>query len=295
MITICFLCGSAPTALSSNVFVRVKHYISRTLKFIAFFYLSFPFAYVIAAALIFDVPARSCVRMLLSPLFIIVSLIAMVAGYGLWEMRRWAWHGFFATNIVVTYLNAIVVQDYSESHHKLLAFLFSMTCVALVLLRVAREIRVPYFFPKIRWWESNPRYRLAVPALILRKDGTPLEGQILDLSITGCFVKLRQDMQADEQVQIKFTVFKLELDCSGVVVWRSTSTVTHPKGIGIKFGELQRPQKRALRLITRRLKQIASFYRSSRYLMNPEEFTKKLDELENRSLDRSGERLKTGS
>jgi hypothetical protein len=264
----------------------VKHYTSQTLKLIAFFYLSFPIIYVILSALIFDVPARSCVRMLLSPLFIIISIFAMISGYGLWEMKRWAWHVFFAANVVIVYLNAIVVQDYSESHHKLLAFLFSL-CLALgTLLRVAREVRVPYFFPKIRWWESNPRYRLGVPALLLRKDGAPLDGQILDLSMSGCFVKLRHDVNPDELVQIKFTVFKQDVDCQGVIVWRSKSTVTHPKGVGIKFGPLERPQKRVLRLITRRLKQIAAFYRTARYLMNQEDFIKRLEEMENSSIDR---------
>ncbi len=287
-----FLCGSRVTDSSSNVIIGVKHYISKTLKLIAFVYLGFPIAYVIFAALIFDVPARSCVRMLLSPLFVIVSVAAIIAGYGLWEMKRWAWHFFFLANVFIVYLNAIVVQDYSESHHRLLAFLSSLCVVGGVLYRVAREVRVPYFFPKIRWWESNPRYRLAVPALLLRKDGTPLDGQILDLSMTGCFVKLRHEVSADELVQVKFNVFKQDLDVQGVIVWRSKSTVTHPKGVGIKFGTLERPQKRALRLITRRLKQIANFYRTSRYLMNQEDFIKRLEEMENRSFDN---RLRTGS
>ena len=55
------------------------------------------------------------------------------------------------------------MKDYSESHHKL----FGIRCltadggVCFFACELAKP-RVPYFFPKIRWWESDPRYRLAV-------------------------------------------------------------------------------------------------------------------------------------
>jgi hypothetical protein len=64
------------------------------------------------------------------------------------------------------------------------------------------------------------------------------------------------------------------------VVWRTQSTVTHPKGVGIKFRLESKQQRRVLRQITTRLRKIASLYRRSRYLMSQDEFLKRLDELE---------------
>jgi Tfp pilus assembly protein PilZ len=265
----------------------MKRYTSRFLKSVALFYMTFPIAYVVIAALVFDMPGASCVHLLLSPFFYAVSLIAVISGWGLWEMHRWAWYLFGFSNLLIIYQTALVMNQYSESHHRLIGFIVSVLTILSVFLRVSKEVRVPYFFPKIRWWESDPRYRLAVRSEITRKvSEEKLSGEILDLSTTGCFIKTRIDLKTDEPIQLQFELFKLLVKVDGVVVWRSESTVTHPKGVGVKFSSSERPTKRHLRLMTKRLKKIAHFYRSSRYLLNQDEFLRQLGELENRSFEK---------
>lgn len=266
----------------------MKSYTTRVLKAVALGYMAFPVVYLILVALLFDIPFRDCARLLLSPLFYLLCVISVVSGYGLWEMRRWAWYVFLVANVLICYSNALLVSNYSQSHHKILAYTVACLILLGVLKRVAQEVRVPYFLPKIRWWESNPRYRLTVPVQITRADGGSIAGEILDLSLGGCFIKLRSEVLQDENLMVNFTVFGQPIQGPGVVVWRTQSTVTHPKGVGVKFGNLTRPQRKALKAITQRLKKIASLYRSSRYLMSQEEFIKRLDELQNASLDVAG-------
>jgi hypothetical protein len=258
----------------------VKRYISKTLKLIAGVYLSFPVAYILMAAVLFDIPAKACMRVLLNPFYYLISAFAVAAGYGIWEMRRWAWYILAAANVLIVYGNAILATEFGENHHKLLAFVASLAIIAGVMYRVAREIRVPYFFPKIRWWESNPRYRLSVPVKLSRKGGGQLDAEILDLSMGGCFVKMRHELSQDETVGLSFTAFGYFMKCDGVVVWRTESTVTHPRGAGIKFAALDRQQKRKLKLINYKLRKIAALYRKSRYLLNQDEFLKRLQEIE---------------
>lgn len=257
----------------------MKRYTSRFLKSVALLYLGFPFFYILLCALLFDIPLQSCLRVLLSPFYYLLSILAVTVGYALWEVRRWGWYAFVVTNVLIAYENAVLVNEYGETHHKLLSFLASLAFLLVVSYRVGKEIRVPYFFPKIRWWESNPRYRLSVPAKISRV-GNELEGQILDLSLGGCFLKIRGDVAQDEYVTLNFQVFGFDVQCQGVVVWRTQSTVTHPKGVGVKFTQLNRPQRRVLRQVNQRLRKIAALYRSSRYLLNQEEFLKRLQEIE---------------
>ncbi len=266
----------------------MKQYSSRLLKSIAQFYLFFPVTHLVFIGLLFDIPAASCLRILLSPFYIILSVIAVFAGYGLHEMRKWGWYVFVVANVLIGYTNATVVQDYSTSHHKVIVFILSILILLFVIFRVAREVRVPYFFPKIRWWESNPRYRLSVPVKIIRNVQNTLDGEILDISIGGCFVKLRSDAAQDEMILLKYKVFGIELNCQGIVVWRTGSTVTHPKGVGVKFVNIDKETKKALKMVTRRLKKIAMLYRTSRYMLNQDEFIKKLEELE------SPDNVKTG-
>src|SRR5690606_14340944 len=123
----------------------------------------------------------------------------------------------------------------------------SILIIAGIVYRVGREVKVPYFLPRIRWWESNPRYRLAVAVEIIRDNGAKIEGEILDLSLQGCFVKLQENVRNNEFVTADFELFGERVQCSGSVVWRTESSITHPKGIGIKFGPLPRNQRRVLR------------------------------------------------
>jgi hypothetical protein len=262
----------------------VKQYTTRFLKSVAVLYMGFPAVYIIFAALLFDVPANQCVRLLLSPSYYLLSAMAIVAGYGLWEMRRWGWYVFLISNIFVAYTNAVVVSEYGETHHKVIAFILSILFLVLLIFRVSKEVRVPYFLPRIRWWESNPRYRLSVPVQVTRKDQPPFQAEILDLSMGGCFIKLRNDVAMDEVVSVQFNVFGAPIQVIGTVVWRTQSTVTHPKGVGLKFGSIPRIQRRTLKAVCQRLKKLSSFYRSSRYLMNQDDFAKRFDEMQSANL-----------
>ena len=273
--------------------MSMKRYTSPFLKTVALMYMAFPIAYVTLAAMVFDIPIASCVRLLLAPSYYIVSIVAVLAGYGLWEMYRWSWHLFIASGFFIGYETAVVMNQFSETHHKVLAFIVSIVGIIGVAMRVSREVRVPYFFPKIRWWESNPRYRLAVPVEIYRNvTGEKINGEILDVSLSGCFVKVRGDLKTDEPVRVRFQVFRLPVEAEGVIVWRSQSTVTHPKGVGVKFMSYQRPNKRSLRMITKRLKQIANFYRTSRYLLSQEDFLKKLEQIESEDFGKKKVQIK---
>lgn len=259
----------------------MKRYISKFLKPVALLYMVLPLVYIPGSAVVFNVPAAACGAVLLSVKYYLLSLMAASVGYGLWEMKRWAWYWFIAVNVFLVYQNALMAFHYGESHHPVLAFQFSLGMVLAMVYWVSHEVRVPYFFPRIRWWESDPRFRLSVPVVITRGQGSAsLAGDILDLSLGGCFIKLRAELAQDEVVRLAFTVFGIPIDCEGVIVWRSRSTVTTPKGVGIKFSRLSRSRKRTLRMINHRLKKISTLYRRSRYLLNQEEYVRRLEELE---------------
>jgi uncharacterized membrane protein (DUF2068 family) len=268
---------------------QVKQYTTRFYKAIALFFLSAPILQVLIAAVFFDIPLHLCVSILLSPFYYVVTFIAVIAGYGLWETQRWSWYCFVLAQALIIYENAVFVSNYGESHHKVFAFIFYLLVQALFFVRVGEEIRVPYFFPKIRWWESNPRLKLSVPATLVRASGLEISGSILDLSVMGCFLKTKDELQLNEKVTLKSNLYGQDLSCTGSIVWCAQTSVTHPHGVGIKFDLLPKPQRRVLRLITHRLKRISAFYRRSRYLMSQDEFIAELDRLEKHKLEDSSQ------
>lgn len=258
----------------------MKEYTTRFLKSVAIFYIGFPLFYILISALFFDIPGSSLLRILLSPTYYILSMLAVMVGYGLWEVFRWSWYLLIGVNFLIAYHNAILVNEHGTTHHKFISYLASVAVLFILSLRVSREIRVPYFFPKIRWWESNPRFKLSVPVKLTRQESEEIYGDIMDLSMAGCFIKIRADLKQHESLKLHFVIFNIPVECHGVIVWRAQSGVTTPKGIGVKFLPLSRLQKRSLRQVSHRLKRIANFYRRSRYLLNQEEFLKRLSDLE---------------
>ncbi|MBS1962701.1 MAG: PilZ domain-containing protein [Bdellovibrionales bacterium] len=260
----------------------MKEHTSRFLRATAYVYLAFPVTYLLYAALLFNLsPARSS-RIFFSFSYWALAVCGIAVGYGFREMTRWAWHVFLLNSLFVAYTNALIAIRYSESNNPFLAFLVSIALLVGLMVRLGKEIRVPYFLPKIRWWETNPRYKLSVPVRVERKD-TGFEGEILDISIGGCFIKSRNDLTQNERILSRFELFGEKLEIGGTVVWRSQSSVTHPKGVGVKFDELDKLQRKIMKAVMLHLKKISAL-QTSRNRLSPEDFNQKMAKLKNHHL-----------
>lgn len=248
------------------------------------FYWAFPVVYPLACAALFRMPWDQVFRILLSPTFYVLALMSWVIAWSLTETKAWAWHSTLAFNLLVTYNNAVWLAERGKSGHKIEVFIICCLFTLLLTMRITRELRVPYFMPRIRWWESDPRYRLVVPVQILRTNGSSIDAEILDISLSGCFVKSRQDYEEDETMILQFQIFGHPIRCAGTIVWKADSGVTHPKGIGVKFAPITQNQKRLFQAIDVRLKELSSLYSKSRYLVSEEIFFEKMAALQSQEL-----------
>lgn len=241
--------------------MNLKNYTSRPFKGIAGFYLGFPIFYLLSAAVFFDIPGRGLADLLLSPSYFLVCAVCVSAGWGLWEMRRWAWYVFLFATGMILYQNIRVLTTLAETHHKVLSFVMSSALLLGLAWQIRREVRVPYFLPRIPWWESTQTRSVIVSALLERIGASASVGQILDISLSGCFIKTKDGFSGDESVIVKFNVFGQEIDAPGRVVWMTDGGVTHPRGVGVKFNRLDRRQRRRLRVALQRLKRVNALYR----------------------------------
>lgn len=255
---------------------RMKRYSSRFLKIVALLFMSFPIVYLVFVGVLFDVPLKSIGDILFSPFYYFTCIFSFLAGYGLWEMRRWAWYLYVFSNFLIVYYSASVTIRLGETHHPILAYTFLIVVCLGTVFRIRSEVRVPYFFPKIRWWETQVHYPIAVPVTLLRDDHTQCVGEIVDLSVKGCFIKCPEDLQQDEKVNVRFDVFGQVTECRGTVVWRTPSTVTRPKGVGIKFSRLNGPRVRRITIASKRLEKIRELCRRPKSEGDAEQFLKNL-------------------
>lgn len=237
--------------------MSLKKYATSFSKIVALTYVAFPFLFCVYILFIFDVPAVKLAQILLSPLFYFVALWVVLTGYGLWEMLRWTWYVLLPSQILIAYESAVIVANYSESQTKVLSLAMTLALLVFITFRIKAELRVPYFHPRIPWWEMYPgtRMHIAVEVLRITKAQSPVvPGWILDLSHMGAFIKSPQEFLQDEKLKIRFTIHDHQIEAPGVIVWRAPSSVTHPKGIGIKFFSLDKTNRRKLRVVLSRMK-----------------------------------------
>lgn len=255
----------------------MKEHTSKFLKSIAYIYLAFPVTYLGYVMILFNISSERSMKIFFSFSFWALALLGIIVGYGLKEMTRWAWNIFLLNCLFVLYANALIAMRYSESTHPFLSFLVSTALLVSLVYQLGKEIRVPYFLPRIRWWEMNPRYKLALPVKVERTDSGFL-AEILDISLGGCFIKVRLDMEQNERILTRFSLFGEEMEVGGTVVWRSQSSVTHPKGVGVKFDRLDKDQKRVMRAAARHLKKISAV-QNLRNRISVEEFNIRMAKL----------------
>lgn len=260
----------------------MKEHTSKFLKAIAYLYLAFPVTYLGYAMILFNISSERSMKIFFSFSYWALAATGMIVGYGFKEMTRWAWNIFLINCLFVAYANALIAVRYSESTHPFLSFIVSIGLLVALMFRLGKEIRVPYFLPRIRWWEMNPRYKLVVPVKVERT-GSGLEAEILDISLGGCFIKTRLDMNQNERIRTRFSLFGEELEIGGTVVWRSQSSVTHPKGVGVKFDLLDKTQKRVMRAATQHLKKISTV-QNLRNKISVEEFNLRMAKLKSHHL-----------
>lgn len=261
----------------------MKEHTTKFLKAISYLYLAFPVSYLVYASILFNIAPDRSTKIFFSLSYWMLSLSGIAVGYGFREMTRWAWNIFLLNCLFVAYANALIAMRYSDSNNPFLAFLVSITLLIGLLFRLGNEIRVPYFLPKIRWWETNPRYKLSVPVRVERAE-SGFEGEILDISMGGCFIKTRLDMNQNERILSRFDLFGESIEIGGTIVWRSQSSVTHPKGVGVKFDELDKIQRRVMKAATQHLKKISSV-QNSRNKMSVDDFNEKMAKMKAHRLE----------
>lgn len=254
----------------------MKSFVSRSYRLVVLIYAAFPLLYPLFILFVFEITVGQLATILLSLGFWMVSIVAGITAYGLWDARRWAWYLFILLNAMITYFSAVLVTAHGNADNRLLALLGQYAIQLILLLRIRSELRVPYYIPRIRWWESNPAYKVAFHCEILSPHQDPVKGDILDFSYLGCFVRTMGHFRQNELISVKVNLFGQAFLLPAYVVWRAGEAVTHPKGVGLKFLSRKRGERRALLAAHKRFREIFRLFASSRYLYSPEEFNERL-------------------
>jgi hypothetical protein len=122
-----------------------------------------------------------------------LNVLLLMSGLALIRVRTW-------THMLAS-VTLVLVLIYNIATWEKLLFLGPATFGLMVLASLiaaavlySREFRKPYFNPRLRWWETSPRYQARLSVRITHaSEGDTHPAEILDVSRSGLFVAIESN------------------------------------------------------------------------------------------------------
>lgn len=165
--------------------------------------------------------------------FALVVGLQPLAGLAIWAVKGWSYPVFLVAYTVqsyLTYQNHVRFPDVLGLGALLAIFALNISVVGFFL---QRAVRAPYFDPRLRWWESKPRYLVNYEVALTVLD-QKFKGMITDLSEGGVFIASpSQEPTMGADIRIEFSTPNGNHKFSGRVVH-----IRDRKGFGVQFDAL---------------------------------------------------------
>lgn len=181
---------------------------------------------------------------------IIILCLYPVCSIGLYSVRKWGWWVFLGGSIALIVYN-VVVYLISPMYNIVLLVIFNVGLAVVAGIFFRKHIIAPYFNPRLRWWESDPRYRLEIAVYIVA-GAERIGGEALDISESGCLVSLDKTLELGNIYPISIRCMDHQVDLQGRVMRRS-STGESPDRYGMMFVKRDKDQKRDIDSLIRDL------------------------------------------
>jgi len=170
-----------------------------------------------------------------------LSLSTLFVAYGVVRVTRWGYWLFM--------IHSVLFSTFLISHWEFMATPLSIfgwlavpVLVAMSVALLGKEIRAPYFNPRLRWWERARRQKVHISAEF-QIDGVLFEGEILDMSVSGCFATVDAYLEPGLILFMRVKHFDQDLKLLAKVVRIDRNS----KGVGLCFPDAGSFEKREIR------------------------------------------------
>jgi hypothetical protein len=174
-------------------------------------------------------------------------ILPILAGIAIYACKKWSFWLYLLA------MSGLFIKSYSSYLERAstlspLVLLFVFSCntviVGYFLLPVVREF---YFNPRLRWWETSPRYNFEVPAEVRWVQGH-FSGRIKNISQSGLYFQSETEISERTDYWIGFVGDHTKFEIHGELIKHpGTKTPSY----GFKFDESHRFHKQVNSLIER--------------------------------------------
>jgi hypothetical protein len=175
-----------------------------------------------------------------------LNILLLMSGLALIKVRTW-------THMLAS-VTLLLVIIYNIATWEKLLFLGPATFALMVLASLiattvlySQQFRKPYFNPRLRWWETSPRYQARLSVRITHaSEGETHPAEILDISRSGLFVAIESnpELPIGEEHHI---ILPTGIELRAQIVRRT------PTGYGFRFVRVGWTQRAQIKKFVRQL------------------------------------------
>ncbi len=181
-----------------------------------------------------------------------------IIAIGIWSVRRWGYYLFIIFSLYVISRNFYVLWTH-QYYSRYVVWLFQVMTLSLTGVLLQKHVSAPYFNPKMRWWESLPRFKLGSHGELfigLKK----FNADIIDISRGGCFLKSDAHLKVGDKIKVTIPYKKIKIRTTGKVTWISDKIIG---GYGVMFQKANFAQFILIRYMIKQLRKKQSSTRST--------------------------------
>jgi hypothetical protein len=179
----------------------------------------------------------------LDPAPAVISLMLCLAGVAMLFVRSWSWWLGMLVLASLSLYNIVLIR-HSFADDLFTQMVATVGSLLLLVLLYFSEFKKPFLNRRLRWWESEPRFRVNIPVTVRASEGSKfvIAAQLMDVSRSGVYLEPvpgQKTLELPHKILVEVNS-ELHLPC---VLSRSTDT----GGAAYHFGTITRHQARYLR------------------------------------------------
>lgn len=188
----------------------------------------------------------------------IFLLIPVVGGFLIYLCKKWSYY-LYLLIMIIPFLYSYYSWQ-SQPNQNLGIYLISFYLINIIVVGyfVLPQVRVVYFDPRLRWWETKPRYAAEFETEVKWID-QKTKGEIKNISESGIFLQTSLELNQNARVEISFKFNNHLHHFLGEVIYTNANVT--PKGYGLSLA-LNEKDSEDLRKLIRDLSEQGSLITS---------------------------------
>ena len=182
-----------------------------------------------------------------------LTVPSLVSAYAVYSIKNWSLPVFFVSMLWILISSLMDLFYYFSVLKSVILMILPLACNGLFIYFILiPNVRAAYLDPRLRWWETKPRYRLNEKIILTAEtlNVSPEDTVINNFSEGGVFLSTKAELPLGLVVDLKFSILNHEFNLKGKIVHQVQSINAY----GIQFCELTKSNKKQLKFIGKELR-----------------------------------------